>query len=62
MNILSIPLDAIETVEVQLDGGSAVYGADAIGGVVNFITKTEHHGITLNVKQKRVTHVLMFNP
>ena len=38
-NILTIPLSAIERVDIQLDGASAVYGSDAIGGVVNFITK-----------------------
>ncbi len=35
----SIPLSAIERVELLTDGASALYGADAIGGVVNFITK-----------------------
>lgn len=39
VNLLNVPLSAIERVDVQLDGGSAVYGADAIGGVINFITK-----------------------
>lgn len=35
----SIPIDAIEKVEVLRGGNSARYGADAVGGVVNFITK-----------------------
>lgn len=35
----SIPLSAIDRVELLTDGASALYGADAIGGVVNFITK-----------------------
>ena len=39
VNLSSIPLSAIERVEVLLDGASAIYGADAIAGVVNFITK-----------------------
>jgi iron complex outermembrane receptor protein len=38
-NLNSIPMAAIERVEVLTDGASALYGADAIGGVVNFITK-----------------------
>lgn len=38
-NLESIPLDAVERVEVLSDGASALYGADAIGGVVNFIMK-----------------------
>ena len=35
----SLPISAIERVEVLTDGASALYGADAIAGVVNFITK-----------------------
>jgi iron complex outermembrane receptor protein len=35
----AIPLSAIERVEILTDGASALYGADAIAGVVNFITK-----------------------
>ncbi len=38
-DVNSIPLSAIERVEVLTDGASALYGADAIAGVVNFITK-----------------------
>ncbi len=37
----SIPLSAIERVEILTDGASALYGADAIAGVVNFITKRD---------------------
>ena len=39
VNLESLPLDAIERVEVLTDGASALYGSDAIAGVVNFITK-----------------------
>jgi len=35
----SIPISAIDRVEILTDGASALYGADAIAGVVNFITK-----------------------
>ena len=34
-----IPIAALERVEVLRDGASAIYGTDAIGGVINFITK-----------------------
>ena len=44
-NISHIPLGAIERVDVQLDGGSATYGSDTIGGVVNFITKKNYQGL-----------------
>lgn len=40
----SIPVSAIERVEVFKDGASAVYGSDAIAGVINFITKTDYQG------------------
>ena len=40
VNLQSLPLDAIERVEVLTDGASALYGSDAIAGVVNFITKS----------------------
>ncbi|UTY56096.1 TonB-dependent receptor [Massilia sp. erpn] len=39
IDLNSIPLSAIERVEVLTDGASALYGADAIAGVVNFILK-----------------------
>lgn len=39
VNLESLPLDAVERVEVLTDGASALYGSDAIAGVVNFITK-----------------------
>ncbi len=39
-----IPLDTIERVEVFADGASALYGADAIAGVVNFILKQDFKG------------------
>lgn len=39
MDLNAIPLAAIERVEILTDGASALYGADAIAGVVNFITR-----------------------
>ena len=38
IDLNAIPISAIERVEVLTDGASALYGADAIAGVVNFIT------------------------
>ncbi len=40
----SIPVSAIERIEVLKDGASAVYGSDAIAGVVNFITRKDYQG------------------
>jgi len=41
-DISMIPLNAIERIEVFADGASAVYGADAVGGVVNIILKSDY--------------------
>jgi len=40
----AIPLAALERVEILRDGASAVYGSDAIGGVINFITRSNYQG------------------
>jgi iron complex outermembrane recepter protein len=45
VDVNSIPLNAIERVEVLKDGASAVYGTDAIGGVINFILRKDFTGI-----------------
>ena len=39
VNLNSIPLSMVDRIEVLTDGASAIYGADAIAGVVNFILK-----------------------
>jgi iron complex outermembrane receptor protein len=46
----SIPESAIERVEVLQDGASAVYGSDAIAGVVNIITKRSQAGLVGSVQ------------
>ncbi|TWI61830.1 iron complex outermembrane receptor protein [Pseudoduganella lurida] len=45
VDLNSIPLAAIQRVEILKDGASAIYGTDAIGGVVNFILKTDYEGL-----------------
>ena len=45
VNVNSIPLAAIERVEVLKDGASAIYGSDAIAGVVNFILEKNFQGV-----------------
>ncbi len=39
-----IPVAAIERIEILADGASAIYGTDAVGGVVNIIMKTNYEG------------------
>lgn len=46
----TMPLSAVERVEVLSDSASAVYGADAVGGVVNIILKREISGTTFDVR------------
>ena len=48
VDLNTIPMAAIQRVEVLLDGASALYGADAIGGVVNFITRKDYQGLQLD--------------
>ena len=48
VDLNAIPASVIERVEVLKDGASAVYGSDAIGGVVNIITKTAIEGIEID--------------
>ena len=43
-DISTIPFAAIERVEVMADGGSAMYGSDAVAGVINFILKKDYQG------------------
>jgi outer membrane receptor protein involved in Fe transport len=45
VDINSIPLAMIERVEIMKDGASALYGADAVGGVVNLITRPQFTGV-----------------
>jgi len=44
VNLQAIPFSAIERVEVLKDGASAIYGSDAIGGVINFIMRQDFTG------------------
>ncbi|WP_225042107.1 TonB-dependent receptor domain-containing protein [Xanthomonas campestris] len=44
-DVNAIPASMIERIEVLSDGASAVYGSDAIGGVVNFILRTRFDGV-----------------
>ena len=43
-NLAIIPFNAIERVEILKDGASAIYGSDAIAGVINFIMRSDYQG------------------
>jgi outer membrane receptor protein involved in Fe transport len=49
VDINTIPSGAVERIEVLKDGASAVYGSDAISGVVNVITKKKYDGTTATI-------------
>ncbi len=48
VDISAIPIAAIERVEILKDGASAIYGSDAIAGVVNFILKKDFRGLQVD--------------
>ena len=47
-NLNIIPLAMVDRIEVLRDGASAIYGADAIAGVINFITKEKYEGFSIS--------------
>ena len=48
VDLNTIPAGAIQRVEILKDGASAIYGTDAIGGVINFITRKDYTGFDLS--------------
>ena len=50
VDLSMIPMSIIERIEVLKDGASAIYGADAVAGVVNIITKQRFEGVEASVK------------
>lgn len=49
-DISTIPMAMVERVDILLDGASAVYGPDAVGGVVNVILRKDFEGVTVRVR------------
>jgi outer membrane receptor protein involved in Fe transport len=48
VDLNSIPVNTIDRVETLLDGSSAIYGADAVAGVVNIITRRSFDGLQID--------------
>lgn len=46
-NVDSIPADSLERIDTVADGASALYGSDAMAGVINFVTRKEFQGVKL---------------
>ena len=55
VDVSAIPLSAIERVEILTDGASAIYGSDAIAGVVNFVLREDYDGAETQVVAGTVT-------
>ena len=53
VDLNSIPAGAIQRVEVLKDGASAIYGTDALGGVINFITRQDYQGVDIGAYAMR---------
>ncbi len=49
VDLNNIPAGAIQRVDVLKDGASAIYGTDAMGGVINFITRKDYQGVDISV-------------
>ncbi len=56
VDVSNIPFDAIERIEVLKDGASAVYGSDAIAGVVNIILKKSYQGASVTAEGGTSNH------
>jgi iron complex outermembrane recepter protein len=55
VDISSIPVSAIDRVEILTDGASAIYGSDAVAGVVNIITKRDYSGVETGVRSTGIS-------
>lgn len=56
VDLNSIPLAAIERIDVLKDGASAIYGTDAVGGVINFILRKDYQGFAMDASTGSTTH------
>jgi iron complex outermembrane receptor protein len=56
VDLNSIPMSAIERVEILNDGASSIYGSEAIAGVMNFITRQDFKGAEASINYGTPTH------
>lgn len=54
-DVSNIPMSIVERVEVLKDGASAIYGSDAVGGVVNIVTNDHYQGVGAGARTGSVT-------
>ena len=50
IDVSAIPIAAVDRVEVVADGASAIYGADAVAGVVNILLKRDYKGVSTSAR------------
>src|SRR5690606_31931103 len=55
VDVSLIPLSAVERVEILTDGASAIYGSDAVGGVVNLILRKNFEGAETRLRYGAVS-------
>src|SRR3546814_16644698 len=46
MDVSAVPVSAVERIEIVADGAAAIYGADAVAGVVNILLKPDYDGVS----------------
>ena len=51
VNVNQLPTQGIERIEILRDGASAIYGSDAVAGVINYVLKREFKGAEINARQ-----------
>ena len=56
VDVNQIPIDVVERIEILLDGASAIYGSDAIGGVINVILRHDYNGFQVSGSLGESTH------
>jgi len=50
VDISAIPVEAVDRIEIVTDGASAIYGSDAVGGVVNVMLKRDFDGVAVGTR------------
>ncbi len=55
VDLSAIPMAFVERIDVLTDGASAIYGSDAVSGVINVITRKDIEGISLNFRTSTTT-------
>ena len=51
-----IPVSGIERLEILRDGASAVYGADAVAGVINTVLQNDYEGLSVTARMSGYDH------